>query len=73
MRIVLMIALFSLAACSKGQAEEKKYQMVENNRLSQLNGERCSQARRVADGYLEDGNAERYRHWDLVASTCRNR
>ena len=67
MRTLALSALVILAACSRGASEEKKYRAMEKSPLTEFNGERCRQAHRVADGYLEDGDQHKYNVWQVFA------
>lgn len=67
MRTVMIIAFLALSACSfsKGEDEAKRFKMVDAQATHDLVGEqdRCNQARKVADGYLQDKSDERYAEW----------
>lgn len=62
----VMVATLLLAACSEGSSAEKQYNVM--SRAGGSSADLCAQARKVSQAYLEDGNAEKYKHWREYSS-----
>jgi len=60
--VLLAMILVPLAACSKGPAAEKRYEVVAHGGTE---AEKCAEAGKVADAYLSDGDEVAYRRWRL--------
>ena len=62
---IAFLAVATLASCAKESArEEERYQMIG---AAGSPRDRCTQARKVSDAYLKEGNKQRYHEWALRA------
>lgn len=68
MKKLIFMAALVLAGCGESEAEkaEKEYDIVASEAID--DGAKCAAARKVEAAYLAEGNAERYDHWNLIAS-----
>lgn len=69
---MIIVGCLIVCACSKGEAEEKRYEIVRQSAVVDRESQLCEQARKVSAGYLEDGNQEQYQFWQVkLISDCK--
>lgn len=68
LNLVIYATALSLAGCEKreGPAAEEEYRMVDRQKESTLE-DMCISAKKVADGYLHDGNEGEYKRTKAIA------
>lgn len=72
MKKLIFIAALVLVGCdrSEGEKAEAEYELAQSMPLSA--DEKCAAERRVEQGYLRDGNREKYRLWRVSAGLACN-
>lgn len=61
MRVLTLLIAIGLAGCSsEGERAEKRFQMVDGRGSAR---DACTEAGRVKDAYLSDGNQAAYEKW----------